>query len=259
MKNRPSRKAASKASQTERVVALSDVHAPYQEEHVFKLALDFIKDFKPNKVILLGDFLDGSHVSTHAKDIEQIDQLDEFTEGNILLDRLERSCNADKTKIIYIYGNHEERFFRPGNLPQGVRRLFDPARWLALRARGIRVLPYSSHRRDILQVGKLKFIHGFSAQKYAANRAAERFGSVVFGHTHRIQIVQVPHIQERAVGFNIGCMCKLDQSYAKTWDPHGWQHGFGYGWIYKSGNFSFQIARVNQDRVHIAGKEYKVG
>lgn len=237
-----------KSHTTQRVLVLSDIHAPFQDEQALSVAKAFQKDFRPHITIALGDWIDSSAFSTHAKDIENFDQLDEYLIASQLLD--------DFKPQIWIDGNHEDRLFRPGNIPQSYRRLLDHRKWLRFKERGIKHHPYSSHEKHIYKLGKLSFVHGFSAGQYAAARAASRYGSVVLGHTHRLQIVQLPHASYKHTGFNIGCLCRLDQNYTKTWDPHGWGHGFGYGYVYKSGNFTFNVARLIGDKIHLEGKEY---
>ena len=182
-----------RVSTTTRILVMSDLHAPYQDEKPLKVVESFKKDFKPHVTVALGDWIDATSFSTHAKDVEDFDQLDEYVEGNILLDRFQPTHWVD--------GNHEHRLFRPGNIPQTYRRLLDHRKWLYLKDRGIKYYPYSSHDKDILKFGKLTLIHGFSASQYAAMRAATRYGAVVMGHTHRIMTVQPPHVTHKHTGF----------------------------------------------------------
>lgn len=237
-----------RVSTTTRVLCMSDLHVPYQDERALAIVERFKKDFKPHITMALGDWIDGEHVSTFASEVEEYDTVDEFEICNELLDRFQPD--------IFFEGNHEERFRRKGIIPQGYRRALDPRTWLHLKERGIKWIPYSQFPNDIYTLGKLNFIHGFSATKYAAMEEALRFGSVVFGHTHRIQMLSPPHCSFKWTAFNIGCLCKLTQKYIQTSRPNSWAHGFGWGYIYKSGNFTFNIARLVGDRVHLNGKEY---
>lgn len=239
-----------KTAGVKKILVLSDLHAPFHDEAALKVAEEFQKDFKPDITIGLGDWIDGTHVSTFPKDIDQFDTLDEFEMGNELLDRFNPQ--------VFLEGNHEQRFRRAGVVPQGYRRLLDPRKWLSIKKRGIRWVKYSHYAKDVYRLGKLHFIHGFACNQYASMKEALRFGSVVHGHTHRLQTVQPPHASHRWTGFNIGCLCRLDQEYAETRSPHGWSHGFGFGYVYRSGNFTFNVVRLIGDRVHINEKEYKL-
>lgn len=233
-----------------RVLALPDLHAPYHDKHALSIVKQFKKDFKPHITIALGDWVDGTPVSSFAKDVQFYDQLDEFDICNAVMDELQPD--------VYFEGNHEERFRRQGNLPQDIRRLLDPRLWLHLDKRGVQWVPYSAFTRDLYTLGNLTFVHGFACNQYAAAKEASRFGNVVHGHTHRIQRITIPQNKGKATGYNIGCLCDLHQEYAAVRHPNGWSHGFGYGYIYRSGNFSFNIAHIEDEYVHLEGKRYRV-
>lgn len=227
----------------------SDFHAPHQHQPSVDIALSFQRDLNPDFTVFLGDIIDGTHVSTFATDAGDFDTLDEFESGNELLDMFQPTH--------YVAGNHEHRFYKPGNVPQGYRRLLDPRRWLSIKKRGIKWYKYSHYKKDLLRFGDLTLVHGFACNQYAARKEASSFGSVVHGHTHRFQVLTVPHAVHKWTGYNIGCMCDLEVEYAETRSPHGWSHGFGYGYLYKSGKFSFHPVLIRGNRVMINGKEYK--
>lgn len=235
--------------QATKVLCLPDLHAPYHDRGAVKVVKQFQEDFKPHVTIAMGDWVDGTPMSTYAKDVALFDQLEEFEAANELLDLFKPQ--------VFIEGNHEHRFRRP-TWPQDIRRLLDPRRWLHLRKRKIIWVPYSSFERDVYRVGGLAFVHGFATNQYAAAKEASRFGNVVHGHTHRVQSLTVPAPYGRVTGYNIGCLCDLHQEYAAVRHPNGWCHGFGFGYIYKSGHHSFTIVRLEGDRVTIEGKEYKL-
>jgi predicted phosphodiesterase len=236
-----------------KVLVVSDFHAPFHCEDSLAVVKSAIKYEKPDIVVILGDLIDATAISTFPKDVEKFDQLDEFESGNQILDDL-----SGKHKIYFVLGNHEQRFYRPGLIPQATRRLLDPLRWLNIKKRGIKWFPYSHFDKDILRFGKLAMVHGFGFSQYATMKAAQRFGHVVTGHIHRIQVLQAPHVKENCTGYCIGCMCKLDQSYVACRDPHGWKNAFGIGHLYRGGGYSFNIAELSGSKVHINNREYKI-
>lgn len=238
-----------KCKATTKVLVLSDVHVPFHDENALRIAYEFKKDFKPDVVIALGDWLDAEAASTFAKDPSDADFYEEIEICNTLLDEFQPDY--------FFEGNHEQRLRRPNIAPE-FRRLLDPRKLLYLNKRGIKWVPYSSHPKRLFKIGKMTFIHGFSAAQNAAKNEALRFGCVVHGHTHRIATVQVPHADHKSTAFNIGCLCDLNPGYMDTKAPHGWAHGFGYGYFYKSGHFTFNTARLIGDRVHLVGKEYEL-
>lgn len=234
---------------TLRWMAFSDLHAPFHEEQKIAVALAHKKEFKPHITIALGDWIDGYHVSSYGADIKTHDQLGEFEIGNDLLDRFEPDY--------FLEGNHEQRFFR-ATIPQGYRRMLDPKHWLHIKERGIKWIPYTNDGKHLLTLGDLAFHHGFAWNQHVAAKTSQKFGSVVFGHTHRQQIYEHPHIRQTVVGYNIGCLCDKHHGYAGVREPHGWAHGYAYGYIYKSGKFTVNLVRLEQEAVYIDGKRYKL-
>jgi predicted phosphodiesterase len=232
----------------ERVLALPDVHAPYQNERALKVVEKFARDFKPTMVLALGDWLDAKNVATFAADPEHLDCMDEFQSCVNIIERLKPTH--------FFQGNHEQRYDRPLCVPYMFRRLLDPRHWLELDKRGIKWIPYSVHKKDVFKVGDLTFVHGFSTGVYACRNHAMAYGNVVFGHTHHFTQMQIPDLN-RPIAYNIGCLCDLSPDYISTkLGAYQWQHGFGFGYIYKSGGHSFYPVRIGQDatRIHINGK-----
>lgn len=224
-----------------------------------KVLLDFAQTFKPNVVINGGDFIDGTYISTYPTDLKEYDTLTEFEVGGDLLDKLQDSSRiAPGAKFIQLEGNHEQRFRRPSLVPQHLRRLLDPKKLLQVKKRGIKWLPYSRQPQNVFRLGKLGFIHSFGHSKYVAATNAQKFGHVAFWHTHRMQVIAHPYYEEPWFGWNLGTLAKLDMSYAETWDPGAWCNGFGFGRVYRSGNYELYPVRLTNKQVHIMGKEYEV-
>ena len=138
-----------------KVLVLSDLHVPHHDVKALTVVKDFQKDFKPDITVALGDWIDGSSVSSFHHDIDPaLDQLHEFEQCAQFLDDF-------KIKI-FCEGNHEERFRRP-SVPQDYRRLLDPKRWLNIAKRKIKWFKYSSAAKHIYRLGKLSFIHGLGS------------------------------------------------------------------------------------------------
>lgn len=88
------------------IVVLSDIHIPFHDTKAVKCALDFVKNERPDIVVLNGDILDMFMLSRFTKGegrnpMEEITMCREF-----LKDLREVSRNAD---IYYVIGNHETR------------------------------------------------------------------------------------------------------------------------------------------------------
>ena len=236
---------------SKRVLALSDVHLPFANERVLKLALQFKKDFKPDVTLALGDWIDVSAAASFARDVEDFDTLDEIDACNELLDRF----NPD----VFFEGNHEYRLRKAGNLNQEIRRLLDLRYWLDLKKRRIKWVPYDHH--SIYRLGNLVFIHGFASGVSAGRKEISKFGNVVHGHTHRVAISSEFTPLGTAFSYNIGCLCQIKElHYIRSKSPPGWSNGFGYGVIRKSGTHQFNVVSIseNQKRIMLNGKDYSL-
>lgn len=233
----------------EKVLAIPDIHVPNHDPSAIKVALDFQKDFKPDTTIIMGDLIDAPSIALHAEGRNDYSQSDEYALAGDILDLFEPD--------VLLEGNHEQRFRRPGSVPWELWEMLEPRRWFNVDDRGITWVPYTNVSNDIYRIGKMSFIHGFATGLYAARAECESFGCVAHGHTHRIQTYQPKHAFHRNTGFNIGCLCKLDLDYQTTNRPRGWAQGFGYGYFFKSGDFSFYTVRLIGDKFVINNQVYK--
>lgn len=235
---------------------MSDLHAPYEDLRALKVVEQFKNDFKPHLLVCLGDWLDSTSFSSHARDAESFDQLDEYNHCNQLLDRFATKSRT-LSEIVWIDGNHEDRLYRAGNVPQEWRRLMDHRKWLELEKRHIRWFPYTTDHRRVFKVGKLSFVHGFSTGVSALRKTGSYFGCSVMGHTHAPGVAHHPRSSYRETVFNTGCLCDLNPPYMKA-KLNNWAHGFGWGYLYKNGHFTFNVARLIGNKIHLEGKEYNI-
>jgi len=231
-----------------KVIAFPDIHFGAHDDSALNLGLAFNKDWKADEVILLGDVLETESIGRFASPYAQHTLEDEFDLANDFLDKL-------SAKVVYLEGNHEYRLRDDRYVPQQLQRCLSVSKNLHLNQRKIKFIPY---RNDCwYKVGKMKFIHGFCCNMYAAKAEAETYGCVCHGHTHRIQSYQPRHAFHKNTGFNIGCLCKLDMDYQARDRARGWAQGFAFGYFFKSGNFSFYQVRLIGNQFVIEGKEYK--
>lgn len=229
-----------------RILFLSDIHIPDQDEECLKIVSDFQRDFKPHNTVLLGDLMNCDQVSSYPNESE-ISLEDEFDLASDLLDRFKVTH--------YHLGNHEQRLQRVGLVKKTLRPSFCPVRRLRLRARGIKWTPYE-WKRCTFKWGKISSLHGFSTNIHAAAQTVSQFGCCVFGHTHRIQCFQPKHAASRMTGYNLGTLSKLELDYNKQHAPPGHANGFGFMYLQKSGHFNLYTVRLEALRVVIEGRVY---
>src|SRR5229473_2289497 len=162
-----------------RVVVLPDLHCRAKSGGEDKRSLaaveKFIKDFKPNELICIGDFLDFDCISDHnarnlrAVEVETVEE--DYRVGNAILDRWQRLC----PKIVLEEGNHDFRVERFINAYPRMAGSLEVEKGLNLKARGIKwVLSWS--KGEVYRVGKANFIHGLYVTDGHAKKTVQVFG-----------------------------------------------------------------------------------
>lgn len=240
----------------ERFISASDFHVPYHHLPSLQLFLTVIKDFKPHHIILNGDFLDAEWVSSYPKKlVPNLDQKTEFDLGNDILDAI-HAVKPRGSRIILMEGNHENRFFRAGNIPQEYMRLLDPRHWLELERRKIEWLPYDNEN-GFYQIGDWTWLHGFNHSRHSAAKNAEKYGNCIFGHIHRVQMFSDFILRKTVTAFSPGYM-GTPQAYSKQKDKNGHVNGFCFGYAYKSGQCEVHHVRTDLERINILGGSYRI-
>lgn len=231
-----------------RVLDIPDIHGADRDPTAIKVARDFQKDFKPHITIMLGDLINADCVSKYPTD-SKVTLKQEYEIGNELLDLFKPN--------VFCEGNHEERLRRPGLVAPELREVVSPREGLNIDKRKIIWVPYENNpRKGTYQTGKLRHMHGFWTNIYAARAHAEAYGCVVFGHTHRVQMFQSKMTFDGHVGYNIGCLSRLDLPYQKSKPPRGWMNAFGFGYVYRNGWFTYYVVQLVGQHFVINGKMY---
>jgi predicted phosphodiesterase len=228
----------------ERILILPDAHYPYQDPGAMGCVAHVAEVWQPDRVIVLGDWLDAAAFSTHAPlapEERAVSFLrDEVAPCNAMLDHLQRYSR----QLIYLEGNHEHRVERHSAvsvLGADMMSLASPEVLLRRRVgadgepgeqrKRFTYVPYlgrdgHSHWRvtqDLIAV------HGWThAQNAAAVHAAKaRSVSIVFGHVHRAQSVTTrdPLTNKLHHSWSPGCLCRLNPLYMAS-SPTDWAHGF---------------------------------
>lgn len=168
-----------------RVLFIPDTHAEYHDVRAWKLMMKAMRHWRPDEIVILGDFLDCYPVSRYTKDPKRSQSLEPmFKAGNALLDELDEL--GPKSKYFFL-GNHEQRLndYIASNAPQ-LDGFVTVERELRLKPRGYRVTQYSDH----LQIGKVYVSHDAGksiAGRTAAHKAMDIFQhSIITGHSHRM-------------------------------------------------------------------------
>lgn len=207
----------------ERIVMINDVHVPFHDPDTWKSVMAGIRDMKPDKVIIGGDFVDFYSVSRFDKDPRRHLYLEsEVGQARVLLKDLRRA--VPNAQIQYFAGNHEDRLQKYINSNAG------QLAWIeGLNVAGILGLDEFDisylDRRSLVYKGVM-YSHLGRVNKYggatARNIGADTKHHVVHTHTHK-----VGHVSSRGQHFyDNGCLCQLDPEYMRESVPDTWTQAF---------------------------------
>ena len=237
-------------------------HIPFDNQAMTRGMIELIGDLgdKLKGLHLIGDFLDMNSLSSHdkgRKPLPGVTLSSEYKEANIVLDRIDAILpkNCEKN---YMYGNHEDRYLRYMSSSDNAKlgsSLISPEEGLKLEERGYNVL--TNWKKDKIKLGNhLDLIHGEFTNIHTAKKHLDSFrGSIMFVHTHRIQM----HIESKVGGFNIGFGGDKDSpvfNYATRAMKETWANGFALVDIDEDGYFHVTQITMFNDCFYYNGKKY---
>lgn len=208
-------------------VAIPDAHAPYASKRGTKLAVEYIGDVKPKKVVQMGDLYDQLSASRHPHSKNNLTPEEEMNQARAwavaFWDAVHRA--SPKSLLYQIKGNHDHRVEkRVMELLPEVEHLVCPA---------IRELYTFPHVKTIqseweeLIMDDVCFMHGF--RKHGEHAKWNRMNTV-HGHTHVGNLTWVPAkngpIWELSAGF-LGDIDSYAFNYRSQKIIHNWTLGIG--------------------------------
>lgn len=185
--------------------------------------------FKPEEIVILGDFADFYSVSSHSKRPDRVRSLD--VEIAAVQAKLKELNKLGAKKKMYVCGNHEERLER--YLCEKAPELFGTVQIpevLGLRELGWQFTPYRRHYK----LGKIHVTHDTGTAGQNAHRQSMSVyqGSAVIGHTHRMEYSVTGNAdgppQVGAMFGWLGNFDAVDYMHAAQC-KRNWVHGFGLG------------------------------
>jgi predicted phosphodiesterase len=252
-----------------KVMLLPDIHYPNQDKPSLNAVLKFMKWFKPNAVVLLGDALEGSAVNAWKmqrgdKKFFEGKRLAEEYEGfiNDVLDPIEKI--AKRAEKIYMGGNHELWVnYLVNKLPQ-VEGMLEVEKYLHLDLRGWEWIPYivldenGSSRRGVKQFGKLLVMHGHYTNKYHAAKTADTYSkSVAYGHVHDVQLYTKVFSDDAGyhTAQSIGCLCNKAPEFMRG-KSNNWTNAFGLLYVRDDGYYNLYVPIIIKGKFTYAGKTF---
>jgi UDP-2,3-diacylglucosamine pyrophosphatase LpxH len=213
----------------EKVLVLSDVHIPYQDNEKVNAVITFISTYEPHKIILNGDIIDFPQISRFSKNLVELPRLkDDLIQTIELLKRI-RDTAGDSTEIWYLGGNHEFRlhkFLIDKCVELSGLDCLKFEQLLQLDDMNISYVPYGKG----LEYKNVLFEHGYLISKFAGYTAKNQFESRrmcgVSSHTHRLAKYRHNNYQGQQFWIESGCICDFNAEYINGLP--NWQNGFAY-------------------------------
>ena len=208
-----------------RLVCVGCSHGIHIDPIKRKKVLQFVKDFNPDVVVHLGDFLDTTAFMGSARDgtTESTVSIDEDVESGL-------KFLADIRCNVLTLGNHEERLLRASKCPSAIRAkcAADVLGQIHSRCRenGCKVYPYDFRASPTF--GGYKFWHGNLWNENYLRDSAETYGNIVVAHGHRPGI-SLGRRQDQPIALGVGRLCK-EMDYARLRrSTMAWGAGIVYG------------------------------
>jgi predicted phosphodiesterase len=211
-----------------RILIISDLHFPYQNNEAIILALDYGKEKKVDCIILNGDVTDFTNISRHERSWKSRSIAEEFEAVRVFLKSLR--LHFPKTKIVWKLGNHEERWekFLYNKAPE----IFDVNDFqleVLLKLGELKIEIIKDKRPIIL--GKLTVLHGHELMGMGGvNPARATFTKTMedtlVGHYHRTSSHSEPTMNNRVIMVHsTGCLCEMNPMFMPI---NKWNLGFAY-------------------------------
>ena len=232
-----------------RLLILSDLHLPYQDNDAITAIFDAIKPGDIDGVLLNGDLLDFYGLSRFIRDPKKRSISGE-------LQALEQFYSILRViypvKIYYKFGNHEERYDHflwskaaeiadvdEFNLEEVIKR----------RMPGVEVIK----DKRIITFGSLNIIHGheyasgiFQSVNVARGLFLKSKVSSLQGHAHQVsEHTETDMNGKITTTWSVGCLCDMHPDYAKL---NKWSQGFAVA--EREGNdFQVKNYRIHKGKI----------
>lgn len=225
-------------SELEKILIMTDLHVPYQDDKAIDCAIQYGKKmYKPDTIVINGDFLDFYSLSRFDKNPNRKDTVqDDLNMGKNYLEIIRK--NFPKAKIYYLEGNHESRLkkYLYKNIELVSLEALKLENLLDLKKYKIEFVgsspDYWKNKTDIghLKLGDSIIMHGdnrlngASTSKYSCYSIKNTIhgstqSNTIIGHVHRLGMYYQSNPYNNIVGVESGCLCQISGTA-------NWQQGF---------------------------------
>jgi hypothetical protein len=256
-----------KNTNLERHLFIPDLHIPDQNKEAVKSILNFIPDFKPTNIHLLGDVLDFQRASDFLILDNNCPTLgQEIKETRAFLRELMEKVDGleKKPEIAWYCGNHEkrlEKFLAKGGHvlddieEESGEQLISIPNIFNLKGLGIKWIP----DYELGKIGEVAVVqHGrkvSSKSGYTASAQMDKYGiSGVSGHTHRFAIITRTFRGDVKWWIEGGSLCNLEPSSHYV-DKPNWANAFAIGIFDKKNNLLYPTPVLMQNNTFWFGEK----
>jgi hypothetical protein len=220
-----------------RFVAAGDSHGDMADPSALAGLKEFIKDYKPDVRVCLGDAFDFRSLrrGVGANDAESAESLKaDIEEGCRFLTDVLRPH-------VWLWGNHEARLDRlitsssSAIIRDYCKDVKDHIIRVARKSGAKTILPYHAEK-GVFRLGPVSMVHGYAhginAVTKQGNHYATAGGALICGHIHRLEVTNLER-HGGGAAFSAGCLCQKD---AMDYASHRlatarWGSGWAYGEI----------------------------
>ena len=240
----------------------NDFHFPNHDTTVLALFLIFLRDYQPDILVINGDLIDCYELSEFKKSAWLQHPIEkEFELAEKFFKKVKEFC--PKTRIIYIFGNHEKRLAKYiSNNAEKMARLkgMTLESIMGLDDYGIDYLPcpleMSKFTHNYIDLGGLLYGHFDKVSMhsaYTAKNLMDTLGrSFIQGHTHRGGVYYKTQGEKVLIGVENFCMCSLKPDYTSLVN---WQNGYSII-NYTGGEFNIRPVPIINYKFIINNKKY---
>ncbi len=234
-----------------KVLIISDLHFPYQDNKAIELALNYGQKKGMNCILINGDLFDFATISRHEKDWRHRPLKEEIETVNKFFAYLKK--RFPKVRIIFKEGNHDERFDKW--LFHKSPEVYDVA---GLTLKDVLKLPEKKIElvtdRLPVKIGKLTVLHGHELNgSGGVNPARATFlktiDNVLIGHCHRTSQHTEPTLGgDVIITTSTGCLCGMYPMYARV---NKWNQGFAFvDHEIKTGEYRIENLKIINGKVY---------
>ena len=237
-----------------KAVILPDVHINDRGYHkCYEPVKKFIKQFKPDKTVLLGDFADSSALSHWNLEKRRKIEGKRHKKEMAMVDKELKYLEKHTKEIIWLEGNHENWVEQYIDKNPEMEGLVEYQVLLRLKERGIKWIAMN----DLYKLGDLYLTHGMYANLHHAKKHMEKLGcNICYGHTHMPQEYGCSmRMQKPLKAVCLGCLCGKKPDYLRG--KHGnWRNGFAVLYVASNGEFNIYPIDIINNRFYFNGRRW---